>query len=177
MTDQMEMTSTGINDVIASRVQHFGRKGMRWGVRRSQKELDSAPVETGPRPVSVKGRPGEKVSASGGNGQLADPDAVRTAASRQQAKVSTTDSLSTKQLSELVTRMNLEQQYAKLTYEEPKVSAGKKFINDVVMPLAKNKAVQTLVIGGIAAKADPKTAKSLNTISAIMNAQPGKKKK
>lgn len=86
---------------------HFGIKGMKWGVRRT-------PVELG-RTVVTQKKPGQRLQAEGGKGISAHPDAKKAAASRQRAKGSTTDALSTKELKELVTRMNLEQQYSDLS--------------------------------------------------------------
>lgn len=92
-----------MSDNMKDFLEHFGVKGMRWGVRKDAVE------------VSTSSAPGRKVSAIGGQNQPAHDDAVRAAASKQKAKASTTDALSTKELQDLVTRMNLEQQYSNLT--------------------------------------------------------------
>lgn len=103
---------------------HYGIKGMRWGVR---KKRDKAVVET---PVEVRARPGRRVEARGGSGQPAHEDAISTAASKQKARQSTVDALSTPELKKLVERMNLEAQYAKLAATQPtRIDAGKKFIS------------------------------------------------
>lgn len=93
---------------------HYGVKGMKWGVHRDRT----------PTAVEVKTRPGKKVKTSGGKHQSASEDAIRAAKIRQQAKKSTTDSLSNKELQELVSRMNLEQQYRNLNHNN--VNAGMK---------------------------------------------------
>lgn len=98
-----------MSDVVEKHLAHYGIKGQRWGVRRN---LDGG-VE-----VSTTSTPGKKVTAKGGKGQPAHEDAIKTAISKQKAKTSTTDSLSTKELQELVNRMNLEQQYSKLTNQK-----------------------------------------------------------
>lgn len=107
-------SSDNVGEVVMSEVEtmlsHYGIKGMRWGVIRKN---PSGAVE-----VSTNTTPGKKVTATGGQNQPAHPDAIRVATSKQKAKVSTTDSLSTKELQELVNRMNLEQQYSRLTSEK-----------------------------------------------------------
>jgi hypothetical protein len=94
-------------------LEHHGIKGMRWGVRKSR----SAP--SGPTDVIVRERPGKKVKTSGGQYHPPSEDAKRVAVAKRKARKSSTDSLSTKDLQELVNRMNLEQQYSKLRANEP----------------------------------------------------------
>lgn len=116
-------------------LEHFGVKGMHWGQRKS----DSVPV--GKVTVDQK-KPGAKVVAAGGKGFNAHPDAIKTAAAKQVAKRSTTDALSTQELQALVTRMNLEQQYSKLSSGQ--TSAGRKFINDLLLNTAKQQATKVV---------------------------------
>jgi hypothetical protein len=105
--------------LLAPALMHYGVKGMKWGVRKDRS------VSSGPQPVQTLQRPGSRVQARGGKNLPASEDAVKAAEARQKARASTTDSLSTKDLQQLVNRMNLEQQYSRLT--TPQKSAGKKF--------------------------------------------------
>lgn len=73
-------------------LQHYGIKGMRWGVRRSQKQLAKASSAPDSEDVVNKKAAAAKVSSTG-----------------------STDSLSNKELQDLVTRMNLEQQFSRLS--------------------------------------------------------------
>jgi hypothetical protein len=98
-------------------LEHFGVLGMKWGRRK------------GPQAVAVKATPGRRVSAKGGKRQSASEDAISAAVAKQKARKSTTDSLSTKELQNLVTRMNLEQQYSKLSGQSAKVAAGKQIVS------------------------------------------------
>ena len=101
------------DDPTSGVLSHFGIKGMRWGVRRERN-----PVE-----VSTSVRPGQKVKAKGGENQSASEDAIRSARLRQTARKSSTDALSTKELQELVSRMNLERQYSQIV-DPPKQKKG-----------------------------------------------------
>lgn len=98
--------STLEEDILA----HYGKKGMRWGVRRAEK-------------------------------QSASTDATRVNQFKKTAKRSGTNALSTKELQDLVTRMNLEQQYSKLTPPR-KSAAAKKFIADVLVNTGKQQAMK-----------------------------------
>lgn len=105
-------------DNVADVLEHYGVKGMKWGVRKRP----MTPVG-----VTISQQPGKRVRAKGGENQPASEDAKQVAEYRQKAKRSTTDSLSTKELQTLVNRMNLEQQYSRMNQQN--VSLGKKFMN------------------------------------------------
>lgn len=92
---------------------------MKWGIRKNQ-NLSSE--------VTVTETPGQKLKTSGGHGQPSSADAKQAAHYRQVAKSSTTDSLSNAELKLVVERMNLEQQYSRLTRNTAQVSPGKAFV-------------------------------------------------
>lgn len=106
-----------------SELNHYGVKGMRWGHRTDH----SGPVTT----AVVQKRPGGpvRIKTAQGAGLKPSSDAVKAATFRQQAKKSGTQSLSNEQLQSLVTRMNLEKQYANLNPPP----AAKKFIADLLI--------------------------------------------
>lgn len=113
-------------------IAHFGVKGMKWGVRRDRPDN----VE-----VSITERPGrKKLKTSGGDGRSASDDAKTAAVSRQIARRNSTDALSTKELQELVNRMNLEQQYSRLAAGT--VSPGRKFVADLLLNVGKQQATR-----------------------------------
>lgn len=89
-------------------LMHYGVKGMHWGIRRGS-------TDTGPSSdVHVSRRKSGLVKTQGGKNHPPHEDAIKAAIARQKAKTSSTDALSTKELQDLVTRMNLEQQYSRL---------------------------------------------------------------
>lgn len=126
-----------MNSEVDDVLEHFGKKGMHWGIRN---------VSRGPSPVMVKAVPGKKILSKGGERQPAHDDAIQAVAAKQKAKLSTTDSLSNKELQTAVTRMNLEQQYTKLTAAAPTKATGKDFAKAFVTDLAKSE-IKSLVKG------------------------------
>lgn len=99
---------------------HFGVKGMKWGVR----------------------------SASPG-GSMPSADAKSAANIQSKIKRGNTKTLSNKELQALITRMNLEQQYSRLTKPSGKKTAGK-FVADILLNVGKQEA--TKLIAQVAAK-------------------------
>lgn len=80
-------------------VEHSGIKGMKWGVRRSRKEL--AKLKQGP-----------------------SDDAKEAHKALVKAKISGPEALSNKELNALNNRLNLEQSYARLSYQPSKLKKG-----------------------------------------------------
>lgn len=98
-------------DSVEAFFEHYGVKGMKWGVIRDRVTAASTPA--GKVVVNQK-KPGGRVEVSGGHGFTIQPDAAKAKAAAQVAKNSGLDALSTPELQALVTRMNLEQQYSTL---------------------------------------------------------------
>lgn len=101
-------------------VQHFGVKGMHWGVRRNR--------------------------TSSANSNHSE-DAKRVAESKKKLKAAkTTNVLTTRELQDLVNRMNLEQQYSRLSATEPsRFSKGAKFVKNAISAGRTINDVLTLV--------------------------------
>lgn len=103
-----------VDDIIA----HYGVLGMHWGVRKREN------ASSGPTDVTLKTRkPGKKLKTAGGQYHPATADATRHAVAKQTAKKSSTDSLSDKELKDLVNRMNMEQQYNRMRTDPGGVGA------------------------------------------------------
>ncbi len=120
-------------------LEHFGVLGMKWGVHRSQS------------------------AGNGGGRPPVSPEAARARGLQTQVKRGGTQSLSNKDLQDLVTRMNLEKQYSQLSGQQ--VGQGKRFVTGLLKDsgreLAKNFIVKNAPIGAawvakkIAKKAGP----------------------
>jgi len=108
-------------------LKHYGVKGMRWGV--TTKSGGSGGGGKPPVEATIKSaKPGTYVKATGGARQPPHEDAVKAVLARQKARASTTDSLSNDELQKVVTRMNLERQYADLSFQSDRRSKGQRFI-------------------------------------------------
>lgn len=129
---------------------HYGVMGMRWGKSgagksasgSTTKSISGKPVKTvaGKPVTTVVGK--AKPSSSGTKTVTGRPheDAKRAKTAKTKADTKGTDSLSNKELQDVITRMNLEQQYSKLS---PKTtSAGQKFAKDLLVNTAKQQASQ-----------------------------------
>lgn len=148
--------------VMDSHLEHYGVKGMKWGVRKdgsvssTTQKMSSLRLKS--TDVVVRQKPGRFVKTAGGRKQTASDDAVRVAAARQLAKRSTTDSLSTKQLQEAVNRMNLEIQYAKVVKKADRRDRGKRIVDSIlgnpstkqIVVKGATSAVRKAATGGVA---------------------------
>lgn len=104
-------------------LRHYGIPGMKWGRRKSKSPSYEKSVKT------FGGKsPHRNLSVS-----PKSIDAQKARNYKDRAKSSGTDALSTKELENLVKRMNLEQQYSRLN--PPQVSAGRQLMNSL-MPVA-----------------------------------------
>lgn len=126
------MTLLNVEKVLAQ----SGVKGMKWGVRKRDKT---------PTDVVVKTNPGRRVKAKGGKYHGASEDAIKAAIARQTARKSTVDSLSNQELQALVTRMNLEQQYSRLSAD--RMTAGQKFAKNLAKQADPEVSVHYLTKG------------------------------
>lgn len=129
------MDTTDINAAVDNALKHYGVLGMKWGVRKAR--------GAGPGPASAiikKRKAGRAIATSGGQRHPHSEDAKRSAVSKQVAKKSSTDALSNDDLKALVSRMNMEQQYANLTAKQK--SGAKKFISGLMGNQTKQLAEQ-----------------------------------
>jgi len=136
----IELMNTSIaqmESLVEEFLSHHGIKGQKWGVRRKN------PTPSGPSEVTTTAKPGRRVRTAGGQGHGASEDALATARTKQIAKKSSTDALSTRELEALVKRMNLEQQFNKLKPPSAKSQAAK-FVTDVLLQVGKQQAAKVL---------------------------------
>ena len=100
LIDQEELSRVAMSDPVADFLSHFGVKGMKWGVRRTKST------------TSVS------------------DDSTRATQIKTKVKVGGTKSLSNKELQDLITRMNLEQQYSRLN--PSKFQKGARVVSDIL---------------------------------------------
>lgn len=118
---------------VENYLEHYGVKGMKWGVRKSD------PVPTGQTRVTQKGK---KLKTEGGKGLPPHEDATRAATSKQKIKGSGIQSLSNKELKDLHQRMNLEQNVRELSVKEKQSTANPatRFIKRTLLNSGKQEA-------------------------------------
>lgn len=116
--------SAVVEDILA----HHGIKGMHWGIRRDR---------SGKVTVSNK-RIGKGLKTTGGFGHPAHADAVRTAKLRRIGQKSGVKALSDEELKAYTTRLNLEQNAKRLTFESS--NPAKKFVLKLIGQSGKTAA-------------------------------------
>lgn len=113
-TPNWEMEVAMSDNIVDNILTHFGKKGMKWGVR--QKRTSS---------VTVADK-GKKLKVKGGHFRTGSADAVRARTLGQVGKKSGLKALSDNELQAYSKRLQLEQSVKRLEYNEK--SAAKKFV-------------------------------------------------
>ena len=99
---------------VDGELMHYGVLGMKWGVRRSQRQLD---------------RIGRKAKKNNWSDDAKSAAEIKTKKLKQ---------MSNSELKKLNERIRLEKEYANLTKKQQ--SAGSKFVSDIVRETAKDTA-------------------------------------
>lgn len=105
-------------------LNHHGVKGMKWGVRRYQK------------------KDGSLTSAGKKRYINSSPKKVTKPSSESKQEKKTVKDLSDEELRKRITRLQLEKQYKDL--QPQKISAGKKFVDSVIIPAVNESAKNVL---------------------------------
>lgn len=138
MPESVEGTLAAGEDFL----EHFGIKGMKWGVTRTETQIGRNTVATSNGRIKDV-----KLATATKNRTTASKDAAVAAISKKKASEKSIDSLSNTELKNLVTRMNLEKQYKDLKRTD--MTATQKFVNDILEKDVK-KGAQTLASAEIA---------------------------
>lgn len=127
---------------VENALEHYGVKGMRWGVRR---RLDQAraPQETS---VSVKrNRKFQKApKVKGGSNLEPTGEAITAAVAQRKIAKSGVQSLTNAELRTLNERMNLEQNYSNLVQKKKQKGRGQKFAENQLEQFAGQQVQKTL---------------------------------
>lgn len=150
-------------DAVDNVLKHFGRKGMKWGVRSTASRAGDVILERGlgisttrsraraaasarsARNVTVKDKR-KKIKTSGGEGVPAHPDAILASKIGQVVKKSGPKAVSNQSLQTYATRLQLEQNVSRLNSNNK--SAGAK-VSNVILKQAGNKAIQEVTGGAM----------------------------
>ena len=153
-----DISEQAVEDVLT----HYGKKGMKWGIRGSRAVGDvvlergfaigtrgsrarahTRAVNRASAPVKVTNK-GKKLKTSGGKGHSAHPDAVRAYTLKQVSKKSGVKALSNDDLQSLTKRLQLESSLRQLNSNNR--SPGTKFANNILKQ-SGNKVVQEITGG------------------------------
>lgn len=112
--------SNSLEEDLQVILEHYGTKGMKWGVRKDHSGPASA--STG---FSKKGK--ATITTTKGSHQQAHPDAIKAQVIRRTVKKSGTHAISNDDLKTLQARLNLEHQVKNLT-----ASPGKAYVSNLL---------------------------------------------
>lgn len=116
---------------------HHGVRGMHWGVRRPRGK--DGRVEKGPAVNMAVNEHGQVKKSTGGYHRPTSKDAENAIAYKTIARNSGVHALDNQQLQHLVNRMNMEQQYSRLsTGGSKQKSSGAKFATDLLVNTGKS---------------------------------------
>lgn len=132
----LEIRQDSVNDIAqtldlgADFLEHYGIRGMRWGVRRATgtRPTTASPVAPTAQSVVPKGKLRKtKIQVDGGENHEAHQDAIKVAQARVKLVRSGPNALSNSELREVANRLELEDRVTKMTR-----SKGQRFVRDIV---------------------------------------------
>lgn len=123
----MTLDLEGSTEMIGAMfLEHYGVKGMRWGVRKREEPNAVAPQATSRVPHGDKRQ--TKIDVKGGENHPAAPDAIKIAQVKAKYQKSGPAALNNQELRELQERMNLEANVSRLVAPSSKVERGRRFV-------------------------------------------------
>ncbi len=109
-------------------LEHYGIKGMRWGVHRANPE-PVAPTATSHVPARARAK--TKIKTEGGENHPAHEDAIKVAKAQAKLKKSGSAALSNKELQDVATRLQLERNVHQLVGASKTTTRGRKFVKNL----------------------------------------------
>jgi 2'-5' RNA ligase len=131
---QHSLTTAELGELF---IEHYGVKGMRWGVRNRREPLAVEPMARSRVPHGRKRK--TKIEVEGGENHPAADDAVAVAEAAAKLKKSGTKALSNRELQQIANRIELEDRVARATR-----SKGNKFVRELLEGETKS-----IVRGGV----------------------------
>jgi hypothetical protein len=119
----------GTEETLDEVLEHYGIKGMKWGVRRSREQLARA---RGDGPVQKARAKRSAKKAEIAKRRAPSPEAKEKADALAKAKKDGVHTLSNKELQALNKRLNLEKNYKELTTKPKTKSKGEKIADDII---------------------------------------------
>jgi hypothetical protein len=129
----MLVTDDDIQKAIGTSLKHYGIRGMRWGVRRTDAQIRAeTPV------VAVVKKGSSQVKTSGGTGSGPSDDVVKVAVARQKMKASGINALSNAELKAITDRMNMERNFAEAVGKLPPKHPGRAMVKKMIKEQGKS---------------------------------------
>lgn len=139
-----ESMAMGAGEFVENFLAHYGKKGMKWGVRKAYKPKGGSKASAPPaRPAPKKAASGDaSVTVKNKSGRIVKVDTKKSVAS-------TASKMSDEELRSAISRIDMERKYSSLTAAQAPPPSRKrqaaKIVGDVLLDVAKQQAKVALI--------------------------------